>query len=167
MTKTITAQPITAAAFAPYGDLIEVAGDPFKVINQGRCGRFHDLATLDFADGRAGLSLFQSDIVQFPVRLEMMERHPDGSQAFIPMSQHGFLVVVAADKDGTPSDPQAFVTAAGQAINFHRATWHGVLMPLADPGLFAVIDRIGAGENLQEHWFDDPFIVAPATKPAA
>jgi len=91
--------------------------------------------------------------------LQMVERHPDGSQAFVPMSLEPFLVVVAHDDAGVPKDPKAFVTAPGQAINFHRGTWHGVLTPLTKPGLFAVIDRIGVGANLQEHWFDTSYII--------
>ena len=88
-----------------------------------------------------------------------MERHPEGSQAFIPMHGNPFLVIVAADEAGRPGTPQAFVTSGAQGINVHRNTWHGVLTPLADPGLFAVIDRIGATPNLQEHWFDTPWRV--------
>lgn len=159
MTVVLKAQALSAEAFAPFGDVIEAAGEPSKVINQGRCGRFHDLATLDFDGGRAGISLFRSQIAAFPVAVDMVERHPEGSQAFIPMSQAGFLVVVAADNGGVPGVPRAFLTAPGQAINFHRGTWHGVLTPLSEPGLFAVVDRIGTGANLEEHWFDTPYSV--------
>lgn len=159
MTEVLKVEPISAEAFAPFGDLIETKGEPDKVINQGRCGRFHDLAKMDFNGGRAGISLFQSDVVSFPVTVHMVERHPDGSQAFVPMSQTGFLVVVAPDEDGVPGTPRAFLTTPGQAINFHRGTWHGVLTPLSEPGLFAVVDRIGTGPNLEEHWFDTPYSV--------
>lgn len=155
----ITLQALSAHAFAPFGDVLEAIGAPDKIINQGRCGRFHDRAQLDFSDGQAGISIFKSDPVILPLRVQMVERHPEGSQAFIPMSADPFLVVVAADQDGIPTDPQAFLTAPGQAINFHRGTWHGVLTPLHEPGLFAVIDRIGTGTNLQEHWFNTPYIV--------
>ena len=158
----IRIQPMTATGFAPFGDLLDVAGDPDKIINQGLCGRYHDRAQMDFGVGRAGLSLFQAEPRTLPLRLEMMERHPEGSQAFIPMSEHGFLVIVAPDADGMPRRPLAFETAPGQAINFHRGTWHGVLTPLHAPGLFAVVDRIGAGDNLQEHWFDTAFEVVRA-----
>ncbi len=89
----------------------------------------------------------------------MVERHPDGSQAFLPMTQAPFLVIVAPDDGGVPGRPRAFLTAPGQGINLARGTWHGVLTPLSAPGLFAVVDRIGPGENLEEHWFDDPFTV--------
>lgn len=159
MRVPIRLQPLTAEAFAPFGDVIEVAGAPDKIINQGLCGRFHDRATFDFSDGRAGLSLFKAEPRALPLALEMVERHPDGSQAFIPMSEHAFVVVVAPDQRGTPGRPLAFRTDIGQAVNYHRGTWHGVLAPLHEPGLFAVIDRIGAGENLEEHWFDRPFVV--------
>jgi ureidoglycolate lyase len=159
MTQTLRAVPITAAEFADFGDVIDTSGAPDKIINQGQCGRFHDRATLDFNGGRAGVSLFKSEPRALPMALQMVERHPDGSQVFIPMSEHGFLVIVAPDSSGTPGTPRAFVTAPGQAINFHRGTWHGVLTPLSEPGLFAVVDRIGTGANLEEHWFDTPYLV--------
>lgn len=155
----ILIEPITATGFAPYGDLLDVSGAPDKLINQGFCGRYHDRAALAFPGGRAGLSLFQSEARALPYRLEMVERHPDGSQAFIPMSADGFLVIVAPDAGGVPGRPLAFETAPGQAINFHQGVWHGVLTPLKAPGIFAVVDRIGPGANLEEHWFDEPYTV--------
>lgn len=155
----IRAQPLTAASFAPYGDVIECRATPDKIINQGLCGRHHDLATLDFADGRAGLSVFHAAPRQLPLQLDMMERHPDGSQAFLPLSEDGFLTIVAADTGGIPGTPVAFVTVPGQGVNYHRGTWHGVLTPLTGNGLFAVVDRIGPGDNLQEHWFDQPYVI--------
>lgn len=155
----IRVQPMTAAGFAPFGDLLTVEGEPDKIINQGLCGRYHDRAALDFGDGRAGISLFEAQPRALPLTLEMVERHPEGSQAFIPMSRHPFLVIVAPDEDGAPGAPLAFETAPGQAVNYHRGTWHGVLTPLHAPGIFAVVDRIGDGANLEEHWFDTPWQV--------
>lgn len=159
MSRDISIAPLTAAAFAPFGDVLQAAGEPDRIINQGLCGRFHDLATLDFEEGRAGISLFRAEARSLPYRLDMVERHPLGSQAFIPMSPDPFLVVVAPDAGGIPGRPRAFRTAPGQGINFHRNTWHGVLTPLAPPGLFAVIDRIGPGDNLEEHWFERPWLI--------
>jgi ureidoglycolate lyase len=95
-----------------------------------------------------------------PLKLDLVERHPDGSQAFVPMSHQPFLVVVAEDQNGIPQNIRAFLTEAGQAINIHRGVWHGVLTPLYDPGLFAVIDRIGEGPNLEEYWLPDEVIIA-------
>lgn len=156
----IAPEPLTAAAFAPFGDVLEAAGAPDRIINQGLCGRFHDRARLDFGpEGRAGISVFEAVPRALPYRLEMVERHPDGSQAFLPMSLAPFLVIVAPDAGGAPGTPRAFVTAPGQGINLHRGTWHGVLTPLSAPGLFAVVDRIGATPNLEEHWFAEPYLI--------
>ena len=159
MTRTIVTQPLTRPAFAPYGDVLELKGAPDKLINQGLCGRHHDLADLDFSDGRAGISLFDAQPRKLPYTLDMVERHPAGSQAFLPLYQTSFLVIVADDDAGAPGAPHAFLTAPGQGINLHRGVWHGVLTPLEAPGLFAVIDRIGDGPNLEEHWFTEPFVV--------
>ena len=155
----IRCQPLTAEAFAPFGDVLDCAGDPDKLINAGMCGRFHDRARMDFGDGRAGLSLFKATPRALPYTLDLLERHPDGSQAFVPMSEHPFLVTVAPDEDGQPGTPLAFLTAPGQGINLYRGVWHGVLTPLHAPGLFAVIDRIGSGSNLQEVPLDPPYRV--------
>lgn len=163
MSRVIRPAPLTATAFAPFGDVLEAAGAPDRIINQGLCGRYHDRAALDFGPGgRAGVSIFKAEPRALPYAFDLVERHPDGSQAFIPMSLDPFLVVVAPDEDGTPGTPRAFLTAPGQGINFHRGTWHGVLTPLHAPGLFAVVDRIGDTPNLEEYWFDRPYVVEPA-----
>lgn len=159
---TITTKALTREAFAPFGDVLELKETPDKIINQGLCGRHHDLADMKFPGGRAGISLFNAEPRALPYRLDMVERHPEGSQAFIPMTPAPFLVIVALDKDGAPDAPRAFLTAPGQAINFHKNTWHGVLTPLSAPGLFAVVDRIGPGDNLEEFWFDTPLTVVSA-----
>ena len=159
MSGIIHIEPLTVAAFAPFGDVLDVSGEPDKIINQGLCGRYHDRAVVDVIDGKAGISLFNAQARLLPLVLDMVELHPDGSQAFLPMSFSPFLVIVAPDENGKPGRPRAFLSTAGQGVNYHRGTWHGVLTPLHAPGLFAVIDRIGAGDNLQEHWFDTPFTV--------
>lgn len=155
----IKIEPIGQVSFAPFGNLVDCTGAPDKMINHGLCGRYHDRADLDFTDGAAGISLFQAQLRRLPLSLEMVERHPKGSQAFIPMSMHGFLVIVAKDNKGKPARPMAFQTEPGQVINFHKNTWHGVLTPLNGPGLFAVVDRIGSGDNLEEYWFEEPYEV--------
>lgn len=159
MSIQITTEPLTPAAFAPFGDVLEAIGAADKIINQGLCGRFHDRAVLDFGNGRAGISLFQSQTRVLPLQLDMVERHPEGSQAFLPLSLDPFLVIVAPDAAGQPGRPRAFVTRPGQGVNYHRGVWHGVLTPLHAPGLFAVVDRIGEGTNLEEYWFDTPYVV--------
>lgn len=156
----LIAENLTAAAFAPFGDVLEVAGPPDKIINQGKCGRYHDLAAMDFSPdiggGRAGISLFQAELRPLPYMLDLLERHPLGSQAFIPMSQSRFLITVAEDAGGVPGAPRAFIARAGQGVNLRRNVWHGVLCPLDGSGLYAVIDRIGDGNNLEEYWLPQP-----------
>jgi ureidoglycolate lyase len=160
MSREIKAQPLTASAFAPFGDVLDATGTPDKIINAGLCGRHHDRARLDFGEGgRAGISIFDAQPRSLPYSLDLMERHPDGSQAFLPLSGSPFLVIVARDEGGKPGTPLAFVTAPHQGINFHRNIWHGVLTPLHAPGLFAVVDRIGDTANLEEFPLDPPFVI--------
>lgn len=159
----IRPEPLDAAAFAPFGDVIEASGAPWKMINEGRCARHHDLARLTAAEGgRLGISVFRSDPVSLPYALRLMERHPLGSQAFLPLSGDPFLVVVAPDDGGAPGQPRAFLTAPGQGVNYLANIWHGVLTPLGRQADFVVVDRIGDGANLEERVFETPWrIVAP------
>jgi ureidoglycolate lyase len=156
--RLLTPAPLTAEAFAPYGQVLQATGD-FRPINDGLCHRHHDRATLDFVPdtaGRAGISIFMAQPRALPYSFDLVERHPEGTQAFLPMTEHPFLVIVAAD---TTSTPLAFLTNGAQGININRGTWHGVLAPLAAPGLFAVVDRIGPTPNLEEHRYSQPWTV--------
>ena len=158
--RQIRLKLLTETAFAQFGDVLAVKVKPDQIINQGMCGRYHNLAKLAFAEGgEAGISVFDATPRTLPYTLDMMERHPKGSQAFVPMHNAPFLVIVAADKDGLPSRPHAFLTGPHTGINIHKNIWHGVLTPLSAPGLFAVIDRIGNDTNLEEHWFDEAYTV--------
>lgn len=154
--KTLRPTPLTADAFAPFGDVLEATGD-FRLINAGLCKRHHDRARLDFGTGGApGISVFHAEPRALPYAFDLIERHPEGSQAFLPMSEHPFLVIVAESPE---APPRAFLTNGSQGINLYRGTWHGVLTPLAAPGLFAVVDRIGATPNLEEHRYATPWTV--------
>ena len=155
--RIIRAETLTAEGFSPWGEVLEAAGPPDRIINEGRCGRWHDRARLD-ADP-LGVSIFRSDSVALPYAFRLVERHPLGSQAFLPMSEHPFLVIVAPDEGGVPGRPRAFLTTPGQGINLARGAWHGVLTPLGGPGLFAVVDRGGEGPNLEEYRWDQDWIV--------
>ena len=146
----LVAQPLTSAAFAAFGEVLEAGGD-FRLINDGMCRRHHDRAALDFGpEGRAGISVFDAQPRALPYVFDLVERHPDGSQAFVPMTRKPFLVIVAPDDAGKPGDPQAFLTSGEQGINLRRGTWHGVLTPLDRPADFLVVDREGEGVNLEE-----------------
>ena len=162
MTERVFAAPLSAAAFAPFGQVLEAAGSPDRIINRGLCGRWHDLARLDFEAGRAGISFFRAEPRRLPLTLDLMERHPLGSQAFVPMSGDPYLVVVAPDEDGRPGAPLAFLAAPGQGVNYLRGTWHGVLTPLGRPASFLIVDRIGPGDNLEEFRYPEPWTVTAA-----
>lgn len=153
-------EPLTQAAFAPFGDVLEATGD-FRLINAGLCQRHHDRARIDVgSDARPGISIFRAEPRALPYEFALVERHPEGSQAFLPMSEHPFLVIVAPDEDGQPGQPRAFLTNGAQGVNLHRGTWHGVLTPLTAPGLFAVVDRIGNTPNLEEYIYPQAFLVS-------
>ena len=158
--QDIVIERLDADAFAPFGDVIELRQTPDVMINRGLCGRHHDLVALDFIeDGRAGISLFDGTPYTLPHVLDLVERHPLGSQAFLPMSVEPFLIVVAEDENGTPVRPRAWITNGRQGVNYHRGTWHGVLTPLSRPALFTVVDRIGDGANLEEVTLAPPYRV--------
>jgi ureidoglycolate lyase len=151
----IRVHPLSAEAFAPFGDVLDATGD-FRLINAGLCKRHHDRATLDFGDAGGGISIFHAEPRALPYSFDLIERHPEGSQAFLPMTQHPFLVIVAPDLQ---AKPRAFLTNGAQGINLHRGIWHGVLTPLHAPGLFAVVDRIGPTPNLEEYRYTQPWTV--------
>lgn len=147
---TIRAIPITAEAFAPFGEVLTVRDTPTKMINAGRCGRHHALATVQRSGGEAIISIFRSEPVSLPYECALLERHPLGSQAFFPLNDQPWLSVVAHDEDGKPGDPIAFLVPAGVGVNLHAGVWHGVLTPLDQAADFLVVDREGEGVNLEE-----------------
>lgn len=164
MSREIALEPLTAEAFAPYGDVIETRGEPSFQINAGMCDRFHDLARVDF-DGegtRIGISAGRGRPYALPYDLTMVERHPYGSQAFLPMSEDPFMVVVAAEEAGTPGQPRAFLTNGRQGVNYLRGIWHGVLTPLGRTADFVIVDRIPTAGNLEEHHYDAPWRIVEA-----
>ncbi|WP_417584825.1 ureidoglycolate lyase [Pelagibacterium sp.] len=160
--KTIIAAPLTKEAFAPFGQVLSTVGAQHYPINNGMTERFHDLANVEIGgeNGRTLISIFRGQPYEVPLTLPLVERHPLGSQAFMPLHQRPFLVIVAPDEDGAPGTPLAFLTEPGVGINIGRNVWHGVLTTLDAEGDFLVVDRGGDGDNLQEHVFDMPFTVA-------
>ena len=154
---TIRIEPITPAAFAPFGDLLTPRAAPDRMINAGRCERHHALATVERHGGEAVISIFRSQAVSLPYDCGLLERHPLGSQAFMPLGPDPWMSVVAPDADGRPGRPRAFLVPAGMGVNLRAGVWHGVLTPLGRPADFLVVDREGEGVNLEE------IAIAPVT----
>jgi len=140
--------PLTKAAFAPFGEVI-VAGDTEpKVINDGFAERFDDLAGID-VEGVVNISLFTGSVRPAPVVIKLMERHPLGSQLFMPLNEKPWLVVVCADPR-VPASYRAFSASGAQGVNYARNVWHHPLLVLTDASPFLVVDRKSNGDNLEE-----------------
>ncbi|TXN22717.1 ureidoglycolate lyase [Methylobacterium sp. WL9] len=159
--RHITAQALTVEAFAPFGTVIDKAAVDPRPMNAGKARRFHDLAEVQVRgeDSRVVIGLVEAQAYPMPLSLSLVERHPLGAQAFVPLNTAPFLVVVCPDEGGKPGRPQAFVTAPGQGISYAIGTWHGVLTPFGAPQDFWVVDRGGPGVNLEEYVFDAPWAI--------
>lgn len=165
--RKLVPRRLSRDAFAPFGDVIQTDGVPHHAINNGTTERFHDLATVDTGEGedagkgRTLINIFVGQSFTPPVEIRMMERHPLGSQAFVPLDGRPYLVVVApAREDGTPGTPVAFLASGDQGVNYARGTWHHPLVSLEAESRFLVVDRGGPGNNLEEADFPgDGFVV--------
>ncbi|MCW5720521.1 MAG: ureidoglycolate lyase [Devosia sp.] len=155
----ITIEPLTAAAFAPFGQVIDTKGAQHYPINAGKTERFHDLARVELGGvhARPLISIFRGQPYALPLELKLVERHPLGSQAFYPLSAASWLVIVAEDASGVPVRLRAFRPAPDQGVNIAMNVWHGVLTPLERESDFLVVDRGGEGNNLEEHLFETPW----------
>ena len=159
VSRSVEIEPLNAEAFAPFGDVLEAVGTPDRLVDRGRCGRYDDRARLDFKDGRPSLNMLLSEARHLPIKLNMVLRHSMGTKCVMPMTQNPFLVIVAPEENGTPGRPRAFVTHAGQGVNYHRGIWHHILTPLVPPGLFCVLDRAEDHSGAEEFWFDRPYMI--------
>ena len=159
---TLDIQPLNKTAFAPFGTVIETDGAKQISINQGTTTRFDAMSAVDVeeAGGLPIISLFRGNRRPDPIEINLLERHPLGSQAFMPLSQHDWLVVVAhgnAVGDAPDFSTLACFKASGiQGVSYDRGTWHHPLLPLQAVQDFLVIDRQGAGHNLDEVRHDGP-----------
>ena len=159
--KSLNIHPLTKSAFAPFGDVIEADPTTMRLINGGTTERFHALAEAQALGEGASiiLNIFRGQPRAFPYSVNMMERHPFGSQSFSPLSGRPFLVVVAEDEDSKPGVPQVFLAGAHQGVNYRANVWHHPLMSLGEVSDFLVVDRTGPGNNLEEYFYSEPFLI--------
>lgn len=156
----IRLEPLTPEAFAPFGKVLAPRATPTRMINVGRCERHHALAMVERGGGEAILSIFRSEPVTLPYVCTLLERHPLGSQAFMPLSDRPWLSVVAPDVGGKPGAVRAFLVPPHTGVNLRANVWHGVLTPLDHAADFLVVDREGVGVNLEEVVIDPVTITA-------
>ncbi len=150
MAETLTIQPLTSAGFEPFGDVVEFEGHNSFPINKGMADRYHALADVELGgdQARAIISLVASQKFDMPRKVDHLEHHPLGSQAFLPLDASPFIVVVAAPGDEPDlGELQAFVTNGRQGINYRLGTWHHVLLTPYATMRFICVDRTGPGDN--------------------
>ena len=169
MAWRLTPVPLSRRGFAPLGEVIETDGAERRTINEGSTVRFHDLAAVDVADrgGRALVNVFRAEPLPLPLTVTVMEQHPLGSQAFIPLDRAPFLIVVApAGPQPRASDLRAFVSDGRQGVNYAKGVWHHPVIAWRRPTDFLVVDRGGPGDNLVEVSFgaDSPPLVLEAPR---
>lgn len=146
----LLAVPLTAEAFAPYGDVIASDNHAPLIINDGMTERYHALAQVQTSspNDQVLINLFHAKPYQLPMPLFSMERHPLGSQAFMPLDARPFIVVVApVGEQIALQDVRAFITDGRQGVNYHQGVWHHSLIAPDSPARFLVVDRSGPGNN--------------------
>ncbi|MCZ4288380.1 ureidoglycolate lyase [Hoeflea alexandrii] len=160
--RDLTLEPLTAEAFAPFGTVMDTAAAELRMINGGTTERFHALAMADTATGGGNtiLSLFRGQPRAFPYAVDMMERHPLGSQAFFPVTGGDWIAVVAPDAGGHPGEPRAFLVPGHIGVQYARNVWHHPLIAVGRVSDFLVMDREGDGANLEEASYDVPYLIA-------
>ncbi len=161
MAEKLPIRPLTREAFAPFGSVIEADPASMRYINGGTTERYNALAVAEAVgeDAKVIISLFRGSPRSFPYVVDMMERHPYGSQSFSPIDDRPWLVIVAEDEDGRPGRPQVFRAGGRQGVNYNRNVWHHPLMAIGAVSDFLVVDRLGSGNNVIESYFDMPFVI--------
>ena len=151
--------PLTASAFAPFGEVLETTGTPLH-INQGFADRFDDLCKVDVIEGgEVKVSIFEARPRPQPIKIDLMERHPLGSQAFYPLQNEDWLVLVCTDPLDAGSY-HCFRATGQQGVNYARNVWHFPLLVFA-PSRFIIVDRKGPGNNLEEVMLAKPLSLVP------
>ena len=156
-------EPLTAEAFAPFGDVIEVRDEAQHfTINNGSTERYHDLANVqtDGTNARTLINIFRAQSLDYPLQVKMMERHPYGSQAFIPLSGKPYLVLVAPLGDDLKAeDLRVFSANPTQGVNYHKNMWHHPVLALEGESDFLVVDRGGEEHNCEERFFPEENVI--------
>lgn len=163
--QLIIPKALTREEFSVFGDVIEASEEVTNyTINDGFTQRYHDLAKVDVTDnnGQPLINIFRSTPLTQPIAIKMMERHPFGSQAFIPLGKKPYLIVVAPAGDFESNKIEVFIANANQGVNYHKGTWHHYCLALGSESDFLVIDRGGEGDNCDVVELDGTLVIAPS-----
>lgn len=152
-------EPLTKHAFAAYGDVVEMEGAEQRSINQGFATRFHDVAKIEVGEGEAIVSIFTALPRPQPIAIKLMERHPLGSQLFYPLQNDVWFVLVCENPHDEKSY-RAFKASGTQGVNYKPNAWHHPLL-VSRENRFIIVDRKGAGDNLEEVWLENEFALTP------
>ena len=140
----LTPEILTAENFSQFGQVISLEQKDFLTINDGYAKKYPDLATIDTQEhgGTTTVHIYVAKKRQFPLQINMLEKHPFFSQTFIPKDNQSFLVVVAPASDELNiEDIRAFISNGEQGVNYSRGVWHFPLISVKDDAQFIVIDR--------------------------
>ena len=154
-------QPLTAEAFEPFGDVIQRQGVVPEHINYGQTQKYADQALIDSSqgDGHSTVHLYRSQPATLPLLIKQLERHPLGSQAFMPLHQRPFPVIVAPPDDEPDIRAiRGFITNGGQGINIRRGVWHHYQVSLDEVCDYLVIDGAGPENNFEEWILEGPLL---------
>ncbi len=161
--RVLTPGPLRADRFAPYGNIIATSDCATEPMNEARFTRYGGLATVDVDPaGDIAIGIVQSRTpTSLPYAFDMVERHPRGSQAFVPLAGFPFVIVVGPPGESVEAeDLEAFISNGRQGIQYHRGTWHMPLIALEEGQQFLVIDRERQDDNCEERVFDEPLVLA-------
>ena len=150
MKLIVEPKPITKENFSKFGDMITTENIKPLEINNGYAKRFDDIAKIDTSNknGETTISIFSALKRSFPMKIDMMEKHPLGSQAFIPMKETTFLTLVAPEGEKPDLEKiESFIVPKGIGVNYKTGIWHFPLISTEDMD-FLVVDRKGLGDNL-------------------
>ena len=160
MVPKLTPVPLSPSSFMEFGSVLDRNLTKKIAINQSTTTRFHKMATVKAfpPDAEVILSIFRGTNRGYPFEIKMMERHPIGTQAFFPLSEEPWLVVVAPDAGDKPDEKriQCFRAAGNQGVQYNCNVWHHPLLILANKQDFFIVDRDTDCNNLHEYFFDKP-----------